>query len=236
MPVDSPTHQAGGATGEWVGAFFLTWVLGAVAGSLVLVVTGTSDPDTVTPIPALAASLVSGWAVYTAGSVIASRRYGTGNVAADLGITARPADVIGVGIGVIAQLAVVPAVYAPLRTIWPDTFDDEALSETATDLVDRADGALLALLFVLVVAGAPLFEELLYRGFLQRPLLDRFPTPVVLVAVAAVFALVHFRPVEYPGLFVAGLVFGLCAWWTGRLGTAVAAHVGFNLVGLVLAL
>ncbi len=125
-------------------------------------------------------------------------------------------------------MALVPALYVPLRSIWPDTFDDEALTETATDLVDRADGALLAVLFVLVVFGAPVFEELLYRGLLQRPLLDRFPAPAVVVGVAAVFAIMHFRPVEYPGLFVAGLIFGLCAWRTGRLGPAIFAHIGFN--------
>jgi len=46
---------------------------------------------------------------------------------------------------------------------------------------------------------------------------------------------VHFRPVEYPGLFVFGLVLGLVALRTGRLGMAITTHVGFNLTGLLLA-
>ena len=55
-----------------------------------------------------------------------------------------------------------------------DVFDDEALTETAKDLIDRADGGLIVVLFLLVVIGAPVVEEVVYRGLLQRPLLDRF--------------------------------------------------------------
>ena len=130
----------------------------------------------------------------------------------------------------------IPAIYIPLRAVWPDVFDDDALTETAKDLVDRADGGLIVVLFVLVVVGAPFVEEVVYRGLLQRPLLDRLPAVPVVIGVAAVFALIHFRPVEYPGLFAAGLVFGVCAWRTGRIGMAIAAHVAFNATGLALAL
>jgi hypothetical protein len=229
-------HSDVGVPRQWFGAFLLTWVMAAFASTFVLVVLGAGDGDTPTTIPVLAASLTTGWIVYALGSVVASRRLGTGDVRQDLGLRIRPVDLLGVPIGIIGQVAVVPAVYIPLRAIWPATFDDQALRETAQDLVDRADGALLPVLFVAVVIGAPMFEELLYRGLLQRPLLDRLPAPVVVVGVAFVFALIHFRPVEYPGLFAAGVIFGLCAWRTGRLGMAVLAHVGFNAIGLVLAL
>ena len=101
---------------------------------------------------------------------------------------------------------------------------------------DRADGGLIVVLFLLVVIGAPFVEEVVYRGLLQRPLLDRLPALPVILGVAALFAVIHFRPVEYPGVFVPGLVFGVCAWRTGRLGMAVAAHVAFNATGLALAL
>lgn len=236
MPAAEHPDGTVGESGPWFGSFLLTWVAAAFASTLVLVLLGAGDAETDTPIPVLAASLLTGWVVYAAGSVVASRRLGTGDVRRDLGISGRPIDLLGLIIGAIAQVALVPAVYIPLRSIWPDTFDDDALRETAENLVDRANGALLPLLFVLVVIGAPLFEELLYRGLLQRPLLARFPAPYVVVGVAVIFAVIHFRPVEYPGLFVAGLVFGVCAWRTGRLGTAVFAHIGFNAVGLVLAL
>ncbi|MEP4652941.1 MAG: CPBP family intramembrane glutamic endopeptidase, partial [Ilumatobacter sp.] len=196
--------------------FVGTWLCASVASSLPLV--AFVDPDDTVPIPVLAASLLAGWITFLVGVTLTSRTNGSGDVASDLGITARPIDLVGIPIGIVAQVAVVPLVYVPLRAAWPATFDDEALTDTAKDLVDRADGILLPLLFVLVAFGAPLVEEIVYRALLQRPLLRRYPTPAVIVGVAAVFALIHFRPVEYPGLFVAGLVFGVCAWRTGRVG------------------
>jgi membrane protease YdiL (CAAX protease family) len=211
-----------------------TWLCAAVASSLPLLL--FAKPDESLPIPVLAASFLLAWITFLIGSTVTSRSQGSGDVVADLGISFRPIDAIGIPIGILAQVALVPLVYWPLREIWPATFSIEALTETAEDLVDRADGALLPLLILLVVIGGPLVEEIVYRGLLQRPLLNKFPAPLVVVFVAAVFALIHFRPVEYPGLFVAGLVFGVCAWWTGRVGMAIAAHVGFNLIGIALAI
>lgn len=215
-------------------AFVATWLCAAVASSIPVVV--FADPGESLPIPVLAASLVLGWITFLAGATLTSRSHGSGDVASDLGLSARPIDAIGIPIGILAQVALVPLVYVPLRAVWPATFDEGALTETANDLVDRANGALLPLLVMLVVIGAPIVEEIVYRGLLQRPLLNGFPAPLVIVFVAAVFALIHFRPVEYPGLFAVGLVFGVCAWRTGRVGLAVAAHIGFNLAGIAFAL
>ncbi len=235
VPVTSPTALScpiPARTGLL--AFVGTWLCAAVASSIPLVV--FAEPDDPLPIPVVAASLVLGWITFLAGATLTSRSQGSGDVAADLGIAVRPIDAVGIPIGVVAQVALVPLVYVPLREIWPATFTEQALTETAKDLVDRADGLLLPLLIALVVVGAPIVEEIVYRGLLQRPLLSEFSAPLVIVFVAAVFALIHFRPVEYPGLFVVGLVFGVCAWRTGRVGMAIAAHVGFNLTGIVFAL
>lgn len=217
-----------------IAAFVITWVAAVLASSLVIVV--GQNPDDDTSIPLLGASLLVGWTVFLGGTWFASQKLGSGDVRADFALTARPLDLLGVPIGVATQLLLVPAVYLPLRAVWPDVFDDDALSETANDLIDRADGGLIVVLFLLVVIGAPVVEEVVYRGLLQRPLLDRLPAVPVVLGVAALFAVIHFRPVEYPGLFVAGLVFGVCAWRTGRIGMAVAAHVAFNATGLALAL
>jgi uncharacterized protein len=217
-----------------IAAFVITWVAAVLASSLVIVV--GQNPDDDTSIPLLGASLLVGWTVFLGGTWFVSQKLGSGDVRADFALTARPLDLLGVSIGVATQLLLVPAVYLPLRAVWPAVFDDDALSETANDLIDRADGGLIVVLFLLVVIGAPVVEEVVYRGLLQRPLLDRLPAVPVVLGVAALFAVIHFRPVEYPGLFVAGLVFGVCAWRTGRIGMAVVAHVAFNATGLALAL
>ncbi|MCU0260549.1 MAG: CPBP family intramembrane metalloprotease, partial [Ilumatobacteraceae bacterium] len=144
-------------------------------------------------------------------------------------------DLVGVPIGVLAQLVLVPVVYVPLRAVWPDTFSERALEETARDLIDRATGGSAVLLVLMVVVGAPIVEELVYRGLLQGSLARRINEPLALLVASGWFALIHFRPVEYPGLFVAGLVFGGCFLVTGRLGTAIVAHVAFNAAGLATA-
>ncbi len=228
VPIDART-----AVFTFVGA----WMAAQIASTIVLLALGAGESADVTEtsIAVLAAGLAAGWACYLGGMWMASDRAGSGRPVDDYGITFAPVDVLGLGIGVLSQLVLVRVVYLPLEAVWPDTFTDDRLQENARNLVDRADGASMVLLFLMVVIGAPLVEELFYRGLLQRPLAARFDDGVVLVGVAAVFALVHFRPVEYPGLFVFGLVLGLVALRTGRLGMAITTHVGFNLTGLLLA-
>ena len=45
---------------------------------------------------------------------------------------------------------------------------------------------------------------------------------------SAVFAAIHFQPLQFPGLMVFGLVAGTLVARTGRAGPAVWAHIGFN--------
>ena len=87
---------------------------------------------------------------------------------------------------------------------------------------------------LVVVIGAPIVEELMYRGLLQGAFTRRLNDVVAVVLVAAWFALIHFRPIEYPGLFLFGLVLGTCALRTRRLGMSVLAHMAFNATGLIL--
>ena len=62
----------------------------------------------------------------------------------------------------------------------------------------------------------------MYRGLLQGSFAARFDHVLAWLVASAWFALIHFRPVEYPGLFVFGLVRRLPASSTGRLGMSIA--------------
>jgi CAAX protease family protein len=219
-----------------VTTFLAAWVVAQVISSLVVAALGDGDAATQVSFGVLAIALIGAWTSYLAGLVIASRRAGSGNFVADYGLSFRATDVVGLGIGVVAQLVVIRAVYLPLEALWPDTFTDDRLTENAKDLVDRAGGASTVLLVLVVVLGAPVIEELFYRGLLQRSLADRFNEGAVLVGVAFVFAAAHFRPVEFPGLFVFGLILGWAALRTHRLGLAITIHIGFNATGLALVL
>ena len=103
------------------------------------------------------------------------------------------------------------------------------------EMTDRATDGLGVVLLVLIVGiGAPIVEEIFYRGLLQRSLLKRgLPAGVAVVLTALVFAVSHQQLLQLPGLFVAGLVFGALALRAGRLGPAITAHVAFNMVTVV---
>jgi membrane protease YdiL (CAAX protease family) len=207
------------ATFYWFGA----WVLGQFLSVAVLSLSGH------TTLVALA-----GWVPMVAAVAMASRKSGSGSLAKDFGFSFRFVDVIGVPIGVGTQLLLLPLVYWPLKAVWPHTFSQSKLEQRAHDLSSHASGAGKVLLFLVVVVGAPLVEELVYRGMLQTAMTRRVRDLLGMVLVAMWFAVVHFQPVETPGLFVIGLVLGSCALYTRRLGMGVMAHMAFNATGLVL--
>ena len=76
----------------------------------------------------------------------------------------------------------------------------------------------------MVVVGAPIIEELFFRGLLMRSIQARWNDSLALVASSLFFALVHFQPLQIPGLFMFGLIAGTCAQRTGRLGMSIFAH------------
>lgn len=224
-PVDLPF-----AAVAWLVAFFV----GQALSVLVLLIAGVDDTET-TPIPTLFVAVAATWVAYLAGAWWASQRSGSGSFLADYRLRLAPVDLVGIPLGVLTQLVLVPLVYLPLVELFPDTFSDDRLSETAERLVQRAEGAGVALLILMVCVIAPLVEEIVYRGMLQGALATRLSGVVALAAAAVWFALIHFRPVEYPGLFVFGLIAGAGLLATGRLGLPIVTHVAFNVTGLVLA-
>ena len=222
--------DVGVAATTWVAAF----VVGQVLSLVVIALSGASVSDEV-PIPYLFAAVASTWVAYLVGISLASKRSGSGDMRVDTGMGVRPVDVIGLPIGVLTQLVLVPLVYVPLQQWFPGTFQEDKLSETAEKLVDRASGGSMVLLVLMVCVGAPIVEEIVYRGFLQRAFAARTSMIVAWLVPALWFTLIHFRPVEYPGLLVFALVAGACMMFTDRLGMPWAAHIGFNVTGLLLA-
>lgn len=213
----------------WLGA----WMAGQIVASAVGLASGATTVSEAGPGWLFAVAL-AGWIPFLAALYALGRRHGIGSFAADWGLSFRPADLLGVPIGVVTQLALVPLLYWPLQAIWPDTFSEEQIQERARNLFDSASGAGIVLLVVVVVIGAPLVEELVYRGLLQGAFTRSYHEVLSVVLVALWFALIHFQPVEIPGLFLVGLVLGFAALSTRRLGMSVVAHMAFNATGLVL--
>lgn len=228
------------ATRFTVGGVFMGWavcfLVSNLIGAGVVAVSGyAGEPTSEWPIWITIASLIGLWVPFGYLLVWSSHRWATGRFRDDFGLRFRSADLIGVPIGVLSQLVLVPLVYLPLRAILPDTFSSQQVEERARELWDRADGVWLVALVLLVAVGAPIVEELVYRGLVQQSLQSRFDDTLALVLAAAFFAAIHFAPVELPGLFAFGLVLGVCYQRTGRLGLPIVTHMAFNVAGLVIA-
>lgn len=152
-------------------------------------------------------------------------------VVADLGLRMKAIDVpIGLAIGVATQWILVPLVYLALRPL----FGKQDVSAAARELTDRATDPLsMILVFVIVAIGAPVAEEIYFRGMAQRIFGRRLKPQWAIVAAAAFFAATHLQELQFPALFGFGVILGFLAWRAGRLGPAIWAHVGFNTAAAV---
>ncbi len=85
-------------------------------------------------------------------------------------------------------------------------------------------GQLLVALFV--VAFLPAWgEETLFRGILQRKLMQQWSNPHVCIWVsAAIFSAIHFQFYGFIPRMLLGAVFGYLYYWTGSLKLAIFGH------------
>ena len=172
------------------------------------------------------------WVGLLGAPVWVARRQGT-TVAQLFGLRFEPRD-IGTGLvaGIATQIVLIPLLYAPL--FW--LFGDRDLSQEARALTDKAGSPVgVTLLVIVVLLGAPLVEELFFRGLLFATLDSdaRLGRAAVIVLSSLVFGLAHLQALQFPALVMFGLVAALLVHRSGRLGPAIWAHFGFNLVTVV---
>ena len=182
----------------------------------------------------LGVSAVLLWGPFILGLSIASRRIGSGNFVKDYFLSFRLVDLLGIPIGVLSQVFLVGIVTWPFHVLFPEKFDPKNVEKRARDLFDNAHGIWLVVLVVVVVVGAPIVEELVYRGLIQGHLRGSINEIAALFVTAVWFAGIHLQIVEFPGLFAFAIVLGSCFHFTKRLGMSVAAHIAFNATGLIL--
>jgi uncharacterized protein len=224
-----------------IGTAAATWAVAfLVSNLLALVILGAAGhldtPVADRPIWTAAAVVVALWVPTFVGLRYVSRRFGVGRFADDFGLSFRASDLAGIPIGVLSQLVILELVYWPLRELFPATFGREQVEEPARNLFDRStDGWLIALIFIVVV-GAPLIEELLYRGLILRAIEGRIATSLAIIASSLWFAAAHGQPVQLAGLFVFAIVLAGCALRTRRLGLSIVTHAAFNATTVVILL
>lgn len=109
-------------------------------------------------------------------------------------------------------------------------------------LVDTHSRLAAFLILASALVGAPLLEEVIYRGLVQSALLSHMGQtarwPAILGA-ALLFGGIHAGAAAWhalPGLVVLGVVLGWLYERTGSLLPPVLVHFGFNLLNVLLAL
>ena len=234
------SHPATNATRFTVGVAAFAWLLAYVAalplqGVLISLTGHGGEKSDTWPISMTVLSIFCLWIPFVAMLMIVSRRWGQGHFQDDYKIRTRWSDLAGLPLGVASQLLLVNLVYWPLERIWPETFSAEKIEQPARDLWDRAHGGWIVVLVLVVALGAPIIEELVYRGLILQALQSRLNDWLALLISALWFALIHLQPVQFFGLFAFALVLGICFQRTGRLGMSVFAHIAFNATGLLLA-
>lgn len=107
---------------------------------------------------------------------------------------------------------------------------ESSAGEVARDL---SDFPVTRLLFALAVGlGAPIVEELCYRGLLITSLLKRGMSRWLAVVIsAALFAAMHLEPIRFVLLFAIGLFLGLARVHRNNTTTSIVAHMTNNLPG-----
>lgn len=173
---------------------------------------------------------------------IYSRRRGS-TIERDWGFMSRlPNDlVVGLVLAIGCFIGAQAVTYGSAALVGLDDTD----SASNTDiLVDNRDSPWIIGVILLVVIGAPLAEELLFRGVVLRTMQRWFGNVVAIIGSSILFAIPHWQPdanwqetvVLLSALGVVGLVFAIGTVITGRLGPAVIAHLLFNATGTILTL
>lgn len=166
-----------------------------------------------------------------------------------IGLRARAVDApIGVlGFGLVYPVVAALGSLLALAAVWwsalrgtpaPEPMAHETLRLLSDPLMPRdhwwwaAVGA--------VILGAPLAEEVIYRGFVQTGLLRLTGSPAAAIVLTSLaFVLPHVTVVEPHALLVLLVLsfgFGLAADRTGRLAAPVLMHMLFNATNVVLAM
>lgn len=204
-------------------------MLAATFVSVAVSVAGDEDSPAV-----FVAAFTGQWIGWAGAAWLASRLAGTGSFRDDLGWRFERADVLrGAGVAVAGLVAAL-VVQSLLSAI------NESYVGSNTGFVEEQAGTLVGSVAVglSTLVGAPIFEELFFRGLLQKAL-ARLRHAAVIVQ-ALIFGLVHTTPGEglgnigiVLGLATFGSVLGLAVRRWDRLGPAVIGHALFNALAVV---
>lgn len=166
--------------------------------------------------------------VFLAGWPIASARIKGNKPSVDFGLVRTPQHLrLGLVAGVISLLlgssaaAISAALFGPI-------------SSTAGNVGARQSGLVFLAFVVFALVGAPIVEELAFRGMLYGALCKSQIAPFMSVVISAgIFSLYHLEPGRIFVLFVIGVVLGEVRRRSGSTYASIIAHAVNNAPGII---
>ncbi|MEO1055917.1 MAG: CPBP family intramembrane glutamic endopeptidase [Actinomycetota bacterium] len=168
------------------------------------------------------------WCLY------ASKRWGSGSLARDAGLTPRWSDLGWAPVIWLSTLGVQAAVIGIILAV------DIPISSNTDGVTElQADRTYVVAIVIAAVIAAPLVEEIVFRGVVMRALLSRVAVVPTIAIQGFLFGAAHVDPVRGVGniglvivLTAVGCSFGAAAYWLRRIGPTILAHAIYN--GVVL--
>ncbi len=227
---------------EWLGlavGLHVVSLMGAAAAVQLGLSTGGLATD-----DAVAQGLVWMLGHYVVGlGVVVGVRVWDAKPFAAAGFSIRRRDIL---IGLLGLAAVWPLILlttmagAALSTWLSGEAPNRLAHETLRTILDDPGSPIAWLLIAGVVIGAPILEEVMYRGLLQTAFVRFLRKPVLaILATSVLFAGQHVGsadPHAIAGLFVFSIALGFAFERSGRLGPSIVMHAGFNAANVILAL
>lgn len=212
--------------------FFITWglwlVFSLLAAGVAVAVDGSAALESPSALMVLV-MLTMPWIGMAGWPLLVSFWKGNGPVP-DFGLTARGSDLLwGVGYGLVALVAA--ALVALATQALFGEFDS-----AVGDLVGGFQNNLLLLLIfgLLVGLGAPIVEELAFRGLLFGALAKSGLAPWLTIGVSGLlFSLMHFEPIRIPLLLSTGIVLGIARYHRRSTTVSIVAHMTNNIPAAV---
>jgi hypothetical protein len=228
---DGADQHVGWGVGDAVAGVLLSLTLSILVAVIAVAVIGQEELEDL-PLWGTALLQVPLWVALLGVPVAATQLKGRRSLRLDFGLAMRWSDIpVGLGLGLGLQLAL----GILINELYPRIgLDVDRVGESAEALTAEAtNGFGVALVLLIAVVGAPLFEELFYRGLFLRAVQRRFGDVAAVVAPALVFGLVHFQLFDLPALVLFGVAMGIVTLKVRRLGVAIWAHVAFNLTAVL---
>ena len=234
QPVNSPDRpqQIDGNRIDWTGRDVvagIAWFIGIfVAGQIIVAIIAVAN-GSATSNPTYAAAFIVGAIVEAAIGVVAfamtAGKYGGG--LRRLGIRMPDGRTFAWALAAFAGALIVAYTYGAIVAIF---HIDQLKSDCAEQIPAgvRHTRWLLALASLVVIAFAPVFEELFFRGFVFPGLARAWGLAVAIVLSGLLFSAAHLDYKSFVPIAGVGMVFAYAYWRSGTIFTTMLAHCAFN--------